>query len=269
MPLPVSRDGELQELPPFYRWLCEDEPRPPLAGEADTRPDSQWQQMLALALGMVSHVDAEAGRVLDHLEQAGLAENTIVVFTSDHGHMLGAHGLSGKGPFMFEDCVRVPLVMSAPGGARGAEPEGLACQLDLMPTMLGLVGLQVPGAERLYVEDHPMKLAQYGPLDVMPGRSLAPAVLRGEGTGRDGVVIQNDDPYLGLRLRTLVTPRHKLTLYPGFRFGELFDLQADPDELHNLWERPQWRALRDELARRLMDEDALQAPWQPLPYWNA
>ena len=85
-----------------------------------------------------------------------------------------------------------------------------------------------------------------------PGISLAP-VLGGENVAaRESIIVENDEDYLGLRLRTLVTPDHQLTVYGDQPYGELFDLREDPHQLHNLWSSRDHRALRGELERRLL-----------------
>ena len=99
-----------------------------------------------------------------------------------------------------------------------------------------------------------------------PGLSLR-SILKGTATKlREGVFIQNDDPYLGLRMRTVVTDRFKLTCYPQQPFGELFDLQNDSRELRNLWSNPQYKNTRTELIRLLFEEEVKAVPWHPLPY---
>ena len=87
-----------------------------------------------------------------------------------------------------------------------------------------------------------------------PGRSLRP-VLEGKAAAvRDTVVVENDEDYLGLRLRTLITPDYQITVYGGQEYGELFDLREDPQQLHNLWASPAHRARRDDLSNRLLHE---------------
>jgi len=87
-----------------------------------------------------------------------------------------------------------------------------------------------------------------------PGRSLVPLLEGRERSVRDAVIVEDDEDYLGLRLRTLITERYQLTVYGGQEYGELFDLREDPGQLHNLWNSPTHRALRDELLHRLLHE---------------
>ena len=110
------------------------------------------------------------------------------------------------------------------------------------------------------------RVAQVGPVTPWPGISLQP-ILRGDNRPlRSAVVIHNDDAWVGLKMRTIVTDRLKLTCYPGQDFGELFDLVEDPGELHNLWARPEWQQARTALLLRLFHEDTLAQPWLPMPY---
>lgn len=267
MLLPLRREGELNELPPYYRMTFDGKITGCGGTDNGPRPDAHWQEMLALTYGMVSFVDAEVGRVLDALAALGLRENTVVGFTSDHGDMMGDHWMIHKGPYMFEGCVRIPLLVSLPGGAQGMVHDGLVSQLDVMPTLCNMCAGEPPDSARL--RDNPFHLAQFASLDSWPGVSLKPVLAGRNERLRDTVVIQNDDPYLGLAIRTLVTDRLKLTMYPGREFGELFDLFEDPGELWNLWDRPEWRAKRNDLARTLLEEDTRLAPWHTLPYWPA
>jgi uncharacterized sulfatase len=168
----------------------------------------------------VSFVDAQVGIVLDALERTGLADDTIVVFTSDHGYHLGEHGLWQK-PSLYEECARVPLVIAVPGGRRGAV-EGHTVELvDLLPTLCDLAGVPVPPGQQ--------------------GRSLRPLV-KGPAAAAAAfpekpacTETQRGD----LRGVSLRTPRWRYTLWnAGARGRVLFDLESDPGELVNLAEDP-------------------------------
>lgn len=80
---------------------------------------------------------------------------------------------------------------------------------------------------------------------------------------RDGVVVENDEDYLGQRVRTYVTDRYKLTAYPGEKYGELFDLREDPDELHNRWDDPDYAAVKADLYRSFLEAYARGDPAVP------
>jgi len=247
--LPTRRDGELEDLPPHYRdaYEKEDTALSGLGGSAEI-DDDHLRRQIALTYGMVSFVDNEIGRVLRTLEEDGLREDTVVVFLSDHGDMMGDHWMIRKGPFHFEGLLRVSFIWSYPGEFEsGVRTEGLASHLDLMPTVLDLCDIPIPEGKR------PATPVTENQPQALPGTSLVPQ-LRGETDGvNEHVIVENEEDYLGLRIRTYTTDRYKLTVYPREDYGELYDIQADPDEFQNLWDRPDYRELRDRLYREFLE----------------
>src|SRR6266542_1400128 len=161
---------------------------------------------------MITHVDAQMGRVLDALEQTGLARNTIVVFAADNGLAVGQHGLLGK-QNLYDHSVRVPLIVGGPGLPQGQRAGTLCYLLDVFPTLCGLTGLDVPAT--------------------VEGRSLVPAI-------RDPKVQVRDSVFLSYRhfQRGVRTERWKLIKYNVNRqqTTQLFDLREDPLETRNLAE---------------------------------
>ncbi len=244
---PADRRHVLDELAPFFRAIYER----PLLLSGRSRPTKMPQahrlEILAYTYGMVSLIDHHVGRVLDVLDELGLTENTVVVFLSDHGDMMGDHGLLNKGPFHFEGLLRVPMIWRWPGRFQPRSSPALASLLDVPSTILELAGVPIP--EGLSSPEAPQQPPAW------PGRSLVPLLTGQTDAVQDSVVVENDEDYLGLRLRTLVTPTHKITTYTGHRgpepYGELFDLANDPHELHNLWDNPPRATLRRELIERL------------------
>lgn len=244
---PVSREGELDDLAPFFRRVYEQ----PVQSSGRSRPTKMPQacrlEILAHTYGMVSLIDQAVGRVLHALDELGLSQNTVVVFLSDHGDMMGDHGLLNKGPFHFEGLLRVPLIWHWPGRFHARSSPALASLLDVPPTILELAG--VPTPEGPTSPEAPQQPPAW------PGRSLVPLLAGQADAVQDSVVVENDEDYLGLRLRTLVTSAHKITTYTSHRgpepYGELFDLANDPHELHNLWDSPAHAALRQQLIEQL------------------
>ncbi len=157
----------------------------------------------------ISLVDEQIGRVIAALEERGLMENTVIVLSSDHGELLGDHGLAYKW-LMYDPVVHVPLVISTPE-TRGAakENDDLVSLMDIGPTVLDLAGLPKPTR--------------------LEGQSLLPAVRGGKYPARRYVYCE-DNYLIMCRSET-----HKLVYYIGQETGELYDLKADPNELHNLW----------------------------------
>jgi arylsulfatase A-like enzyme len=248
VPMPMRCEGELGTLPPFYGEAYEKSARLSGRMHPTKMSDEQLREIIALTYGMISHVDYNIGRVLDALERCGLRENTVVCFLSDHGDMMGDHWMMNKGPFHMEGLLRMPFIWSCPGRfAQGAATDALVSYLDFAPTILELAGVPIPEG---FVPAEPEAEKQLPP---WPGVSFAPHLRRETCPRQDSVVVENDEDYLGLRLRTLVTERYKITAYPGQPYGELFDLQDDPGELHNLWQDPRSQGLKKDLLIRLME----------------
>lgn len=188
---------------------------------------------------MVELIDEGVGKLLAALEKSGQRGNTIVVFASDHGEMLGDHGLIQKGCRFYEGLVRVPLIISWPGHfAAGRQCEALTELVDLAPTLLEAAGQPVP--------DH------------MQGRTLLP-LLTGEAATvghRDAVRCEYYDALDmpdGTMATMYRTTRYKLVVYHGHGLGELYDLERDPGEFCNLWDDPRSQALKLDLMQRSFD----------------
>jgi arylsulfatase A-like enzyme len=248
MPSPARREGELDDLPPFYRRIQTERLRLEGLTGPVTRFYHRTPEIMARTYGMISNVDANVGRVLDTLEELGLDENTLVVYLSDHGDLMGDHWLQQKGPFHFDGLIRVPFIWSWPGHiVPNTVGPSVVSMLDFAPTILDLCDIPIPEGPRPAESFIPEELPPW------PGHSLRTMLEGREQAIRDAAFVDHDDDRLGLRLRTLVTTGYRLTWYGGQTFGELFDLQEDPQELHNLWNVPSSRSLRDQLAVRLLD----------------
>jgi arylsulfatase A-like enzyme len=267
IPLPVKRDGEMDSMPAYYRELITGELEVWNSAVAHTPPD-HTRQMIANTYGMITHVDVEMGRVLRALEGLGQRENTAVLFVCDHGDMMGDHGLHFKGTFTYRGCTEIPTIVNIPWIAGSGISEALVSQVDLLPSILELCGIEYPGS--LWCnDDAPFPRGMKQDLSLGGSRSWLPLVRGDTANRRNAVVIENDDPYLGYHVRCLVTDRHRLTIYPGTGDGELFDLQEDPHELFNRWYDPAFSSTRRELTALLLDEYAAASPFAPIPAWNA
>lgn len=144
--------------------------------------------------------------------------------------------------------LQMPFIWSCPGLIpEGVENDALVSYLDFAPTILDLAQVPIPEG---YV---PAEAETENQLAPWAGISFVPQ-LRGEDKPtQDSVVVENDEDYLGLRLRTLITERYKLTTYPGEEYGELYDLRDDPGELHNRWDDPTVQELKKGLLIRLLE----------------
>lgn len=185
----------------------------PLHTEAD------WRRVRANYYGLVTQVDHAVGRILAALEASGQAENTVVVYTSDHGDMLGDHALMQKGVF-YEQATRVPLLIKVPWLSQSATKiDAPFSHIDLMPTLLELLGGTVPAG--------------------LDGKSWAPQ-LRQPATikGEDIIVVWNDSKHPAEESRCLVTADRWKCIFYHDDSPVLFNLAEDPDELHNLARLP-------------------------------
>jgi arylsulfatase A-like enzyme len=247
--VPAARimEGELDLLPPHYRLQRETNiVTQGSNGEPMNATDPYRNEIAAHYYGLIEMVDEQIGRVLSALRKNGLEKNTVVIFTADHGEALGDHGMWGKGPYHIDSVIRVPFLISAPGLLKGEKKiRQVTSLLDLAPTIFELAGIN-------YAPPSPE--APHAPPS-LPGRSLLDLLRTDtERVPARDVLIEEDEDYLGFRMRTLVNDRYRLTTYSGQPYGELFDLQEDPDEFQNLWNQPSAENLRKELTADLLDK---------------
>ena len=213
-------------------------------GQLDATPmlkapnESQLRHAAAAEFGAISMIDDGIAKVLGALERSGQAEDTIVIFTSDHGDMFGDHGLILKMFTHYEGCIRVPLTVAGPGIDHGTT-RSLVSSLDLGDTILDLTGVD----------------GYYG----SQGRSMRPIIDDNDAEIRTEILIEEDQIRDGLkagvqpRMRTLLTKDARITRYQGLDHHELFDLANDPDELENRWSDDASKALKDHLAELLTE----------------
>lgn len=196
---------------------------------------------IAIYHGMTEFMDQQIGRILDHLEATGQAENTLVVFTSDHGHLFGQHGLIAKGPFHYEDLLRVPFIARWPGRIPAGRVSGaLQSLVDVPTSFLAASGQSLPRS--------------------MAGLDQTPVWTGAVDSVRDHVLVENRHQPTKLQLHTYVDDRYKLTAYHGHDHGELFDLHTDPDEQSNRWDDPAARELKARLLLRLAQAEMSKEP---------
>jgi arylsulfatase A-like enzyme len=199
--------------------------------------DVQLREIIANYYGMISLVDHQVGRILYALDDAGLADNTLVVFTSDHGELLGDHGLMLKGPMHYEGLLRVGLIMRGPGVAANHVSDQPVSTIDLAATFADYASTPVPSA--------------------VHSKSLRPLLLGEVNAERDHAYnewrLGPSRCGVALDLRTVRTRSAKLTVELDSGVGEMYDLSNDPYERENLFDDPRHRGLREELMQRLLD----------------
>ncbi|BDZ41933.1 phosphonate monoester hydrolase [Paraoerskovia sediminicola] len=240
--------GELANMPIWHRLTQEENPdyspwqETPYSNHgfgSHLIDDDLLRKNIAIYYGMISFIDQAVGEILDRLDALGVAQDTIVVFTTDHGHFLGQHGLIAKGAFHYEDLLRVPMIARFPGRIpAGTTTSSLLSLIDLAPTFLAAAGIDVP--------------------ESMQGVNQLPVWAGDQGRARDHVLVENRHQPTKVHIRTYVDERYKITLYRGRDAGEMFDLQEDPGEIRNLYDDPEYADLRAELLERFMDAELVR-----------
>jgi arylsulfatase len=257
LPLPLFRDADLERQRAFAAIDQQTkeavDPRvrrktsPMLEREHDLVASAPPESYDALEVkanyyAMIMLLDDQFARIVAALRDTGQLENTIVVYMSDHGELLGDHGLILKGCRFFEGLVHVPLILSWPGRfARGLRSEALVEAVDVAPTLLEAAGLPVP--------------------ESMQGRSLL-SILEGRADPhrhKAQVVSEFNDSIGGPKHTDhthgsmVFDGRWKSVVYHGHRIGELYDLHEDPGEFDNLWDVPAARDLKAERLKAHLD----------------
>jgi len=234
--LPPSAHYEFDTDVPGLRWVHEKNGTP--FDEAENR------KTLALYYAAVSEVDHGIGTILDELERLGLADDTIVVFTSDHGEMMSAHGAWTKGQQGYDDTLRVPLIVRPLESEAGAVRSELVGLIDLLPTLIEWCGLEAPPG--------------------LQGRSLAGLLSGRDADWRDTIFNEFGNPYAE-HTRTARTLTSKYVAYGEadvVTYEQFFDLAQDPWEMHNAVADPRHAnevaALRAALAQ--WDRETERAP---------
>jgi arylsulfatase len=215
----------------------------------------EMQMMKAAYYATIEHLDAEFGRLFQWLKETDAFNNTLIIFTADHGEMLGDHGILHKGCYFYESAVRVPLIFSWPGViAANRQSSALVELVDIAPTIYELLGWEIPQR--------------------MQGRSLA-AILQSPNPPpehKPGVYSEfhNSNPAFSNPLKNRIyasmwrNRRYKVVVYHGDEdTGELYDLENDPDELINRWHDPAFAEIRFDMVKRCFDARVFQM--DPLP----
>jgi arylsulfatase A-like enzyme len=220
------------------------------------REESDWRGVIARYWGLCGLVDTYAGAILSALELYGLAENTIVVFTSDHGDMMGSHRLLTKG-MMFEEAARVPMTVRLPGQRAGRRIRGPVSQIDLLPTLLDLMEQPAPPhvqgkslrpaleanaarmEEDVFIEWNGDSVGSYGEKGKLADELASTYDVQ-------EVKAAIEDP-----IRTVITPDGWKLNWSAAGEHELYNLNDDPLETINLASRPDMRPRLEELHGRI------------------
>jgi arylsulfatase A-like enzyme len=248
LPLPKNFHDPLEENEPLrYRLLRQNYINRGFGGE-DLKTEKGWRRLMAHYYGLVTQVDRSVGAILAELERLGLAENTIVVFTSDHGDMMGSHQLLAK-TVMYEESIGVPWLMRIPGWKRKQRlVPGRFSHIDMVPTLLELLDrpADLPGKSLLSTLRNNQRTEDPVFIQWNGSEGETPANLPGISSEQAGRVHN-------AAIRTVITQEGwKLCLSERDRH-QLFNLHKDPCEMTNLYEIPHYQKeiLR---LRRMIDE---------------
>ncbi|TWT57440.1 Arylsulfatase [Thalassoglobus neptunius] len=248
MPLPKFQKATLDQKPSYQQldhvWAHND-----VGGmRVDTITPAESQRITAAYYAMVELIDDQVGRMIETLRETGQLDNTIVIFMSDHGEMLGDHGLYLKGPHFYEEAVHVPLCLQWNNGFQKSRRSSALVELtDLVPTLCEAVGIPLE--------------------EQFQGRSFLPLCVDDSPVDehRDSVFCEylNSWTHEHSYATMLRTNTHKIVVYHGVDEGELYDLESDPGEFVNLWSNPSAAQLKTDLMKQAFDRSVLSM--DPLP----
>ncbi len=252
--LPLHRQLDLEKRPWWHRASLEGTPDISDEGMKEFRAessrflpqtDNQLREMIANYYGMISLIDHNVGRILLALQEHNLQDDTIVIYTSDHGDLLGDHGLYLKGPTAYDGLLRVGMVAAGPGIPNGTVIKEPVSLLDLAATILDYT--EVPKGE-------PSHSRSLRPLIENPTESRDFAASEWKlNPSRCGVALD---------LRTIRTRTHRLSVDLISGDGELYDFTVDPDELENRWNDPGAQSIQAELMEMVLSRPNDCAPDQ-------
>ena len=244
--LPEHRTRDFENRPWWHKAAAENKPTGGSEQSNKVRreysriqpqTDEQLREIIANTYGQISLIDHNVGRILIALEQAGLDENTIVIYTSDHGDWLGDHGLVLKGPMFYEGVSRVGFIVKGPNVPKDHKVDDVISLLDLPATFLDYADAE--------------------PTEPMQAKSMK-ALFEGKEKPEDYPDFAFAEweifPYrVGVRLslRMVRTKTHKLTVELESGAGEMYDLVNDPNEMVNLWDNPDYATVQADLVEKL------------------
>lgn len=239
MPGPYFQPKDLEQQARLAAIDFQGDPKTPIGHDA--------KQMQAYYYAMIKQIDDQFQRIIEHLRDTNQLDNTIIIFTSDHGESLGDHGLLEKGCRFYEGLVRVPLIFSYPGTfLQNVARDALVELLDLTATIVELAGLEQP--------------------DYMQGRTLIPLLTNPDAKDNHREFVRSEyfdalDPLFtggNGAFATMYRDRQfKLSVYHGHGLGELYDLENDPWEFNDLWNNPEYTTVKAELMAKSFDAHVL------------
>jgi arylsulfatase A-like enzyme len=204
--------------------------------------------MKACYYAEITLVDEQFGRIIDHLETTGQIDNTLIVFHSDHGEMLGDHGLLYKGCRFFEGLVHVPLIVAGPGVQQDVRSNALVELVDIAPTVLEAAAIDIP----YYMQGTSLMNLCSATGDAI-NLHKSHVFCEYHDAMAAGTVNTDGREFDASHGTMYFDGRYKLCVYHGHDLGELYDLETDPDEFDDLWNDPDHQPLKLKLFQRHID----------------
>lgn len=253
------RQGEFDDKPPIYQELYDNGSRKihfsdgigvPNASPAHPDKEETWRKSIAIHHGMVQLMDEEIGKVIAYLKAEDLYDNTIIIFTTDHGDYLGNHGFRGKGFPSYEEVYNIPFIVKNQNQMnQGQRSSALLGTLDISPTLLDMADIEVPSE----MEGISQKALFEGTTDKI----------------RSAFIIENRAVADGFYQKMIVSDMHKLVYYYRQTYGELYDLSNDPDQYYNLWNDRTYSELKRnmlyQLYEKIVTEDQMEGSQFAIP----
>lgn len=244
--LPEGKEGEHDANTLFHKITQMEKPNLAdygLAGakwmhgvQSHLRSDANKRKDMAIYYGMVSCMDHYIGKTLDKLDELGITDNTLIVFTTDHGHYFGQHNLIAKGPFHYEDGVKVPMIASWPGHVpEGTRSDALQSLVDLPVSFLAAAGVSKP-----------QKMTGLDQTEVWTGQ---------KDKLRDWCIVENNHEPGYCEHKTYIETDYKLTVFRTFEDGELYDLKNDPGEFENRFDDPEYASIKAKLLQKFLQAE--------------
>ena len=193
--------------------------------------NEQWKKLIAVYWGYVAMIDYELGRITEVAKELGILDDTAVFFCADHGEFTGSHRMNDKGPAMYDDIYRIPIIAHIPGVSTVGRSDAFVSLIDLTATYLDIAGLDTS--------------------KVQAGRSIVD-LTRGDAVPdwRENIVCEFHGHHFPLQQRMIRTHEFKLVMNPE-SINELYDLRVDPAEMNNVYTVPVYDQVRKDLATEL------------------
>jgi len=199
-------------------------PKPKELTEMDAK------RVIAASYGVEKMIDDAVGEILEALDKHGLAKNTVVIYTTDHGDLGGDHRFFFKGPFLYQGLIKIPFLIKVPEGVEGKTCNALVSSINIPETILELAGFPIP--------------------NTMQGKSMVPLLRNPEKKINDSILIEMDDDHNYEKTRSLINNEWRITIFRDH--GEMYNLKEDPEELNNLWNDKSLIQIKCELILALM-----------------